>query len=70
MSHWRHFFATILTGGLWLIPWIAVCIEATIRPWRCEVCDCHRPVLPAPETKPLQSTEPRGQDGESSEKVA
>ncbi len=41
--HKLHFVFTVLTGGLWLIPWLAVCIEGALRPWRCDVCGWHKP---------------------------
>jgi hypothetical protein len=46
--HLRHILAIVLTGGLWLIPWIAICIESAIRPWRCEACGWHKPEFRLP----------------------
>jgi hypothetical protein len=46
--HLRHLLATALTGGLWLVPWIAICIEGAIRPWRCEACGWHKPEFRIP----------------------
>jgi len=43
VNHAGHLLATLLTGGLWAISWIAVCIEGSLRPWRCEVCGWHKP---------------------------
>jgi hypothetical protein len=60
----------MLTGGLWLIPWIAVTIEAAIRPWRCEVCGCHKPVIAAPEPKPVRAEAQCERDDQAARKVA
>src|SRR5208337_444510 len=43
VRHLRHFMSTLLTGGLWLIAWLAVSIARSIRPWRCENCGWHKP---------------------------
>ena len=39
----RHFIASLLTLGLWLIGWLAVYIETALRPWRCAACGWHKP---------------------------
>jgi len=33
----------VLTGGLWIVSWIALCIGKVMRPWRCEHCGWHKP---------------------------
>jgi hypothetical protein len=43
-----HLLFTVITLGLWLVPWIAVCIAQVMRPWRCEHCGWHKPVFRNP----------------------
>jgi len=48
----------LLTGGLWLVSWVALCIGKVMRPWRCEHCGWHKPEfgrqsLPAKPAEPL-----------------
>jgi DNA-directed RNA polymerase subunit RPC12/RpoP len=43
VNHGLHLTLSILTVGLWLVSWIAVCIGRIMRPWRCEHCGWHKP---------------------------
>ena len=43
IRHLLHFLATVFTGGLWIVPWLAICVEGAIRPWRCEACGWYKP---------------------------
>jgi hypothetical protein len=42
-NHKFHVALAILTGGLWLISYISICIGARFRPWRCKHCGWHHP---------------------------
>ncbi len=53
----RHLILTLLTGGLWLIVWLAVSIERSIRPWRCEICGWHKPEARVPLREALRMGE-------------
>ena len=33
----------MMTMGLWLVSWVALCIGKVLRPWRCEHCGWHKP---------------------------
>jgi hypothetical protein len=57
VRHARHFFGTILSLGLWLVPWLAICIEGALRPWRCEACGWHKPEFRVPLHEALQMGE-------------
>jgi hypothetical protein len=37
-EHRRHLAATILTCGLWGIPWTILAFQDSQRPWRCCMC--------------------------------
>lgn len=39
----RHLILSILTGGLWIVVWLAVLLGRLLRPWRCSVCGWHKP---------------------------
>ncbi|MGA3170614.1 MAG: hypothetical protein ABSE62_06335 [Chthoniobacteraceae bacterium] len=39
----RHLIITILTTGLWLPVWAALFFSKSLRPWRCGVCQWHKP---------------------------
>ena len=43
ITHWLHLALSILTFGLWLVSWAALCIGKVLRPWRCEHCGWHKP---------------------------
>jgi len=43
INHPLHLTLVFLTGGLWLVSWIAICIGKFLRPWRCEHCGWHKP---------------------------
>jgi hypothetical protein len=57
IQHTIHLFATLLSIGLWLIPWLAICIEGAIRPWRCEACGWHKPEFRVPLKEALKMGE-------------
>jgi len=57
VRHSLHLLATVLTLGLWLVPWLAVCIEGALCPWRCEGCGRHNPDLKLPLQEALQMGE-------------
>jgi len=48
INHPIHLILSILTFGLWLISWVAVCIGTILRPWRCEHCGWHKPEFRTP----------------------
>ena len=68
--HAWHLFATIFTIGLWAVSWVAVCIGAWFRPWRCKACGWHQPQLsmhsvpvtpkPTPPRPPSEPGTPTG----------
>lgn len=43
INHPLHLLMVLITGGLWLVSWMAVCIGNLMRPWRCEHCGWHKP---------------------------
>jgi hypothetical protein len=43
INHTLHVILTLMTVGLWVISWIALCIGKIYRPWRCEHCGWHKP---------------------------
>ena len=47
----RHWLATILTCGLWAIPWWIIRRREAARPWRCCVCK----TLQAPQSEPQEA---------------
>jgi type VI protein secretion system component VasK len=55
--HVRHVLATLLTGGVWLFVWLAVCIERSMRPWRCKECGWHKPEFRVPLREALEMGE-------------
>jgi len=48
VRHPLHFFATLLSVGLWLVPWLAICFGGVLRPWRCKNCGWHKPEFRVP----------------------
>lgn len=46
IRHPLHLLAAILSGGLWLIGWLAICIKEALRPWRCKNCGWRKPDAP------------------------
>jgi hypothetical protein len=46
--HGIHFFLSVITCGIWLVAWVAICIGQVMRPWRCEHCGWHKPVFRNP----------------------
>jgi len=57
IRHRMHLLWTVLTGGIWLLPWLAFCIETTLRPWRCTVCGWHKPEFRVPIREALEMGE-------------
>ncbi len=44
INHRLHLILTVLTGGLWLVSWIAITIGRRYEPWNCNICDMpHHP---------------------------
>jgi len=43
VNHTFHFLWSLITGGLWLIGWIAHCLGRALRPLRCADCGWHNP---------------------------
>ena len=38
LDHGFQFIVTLVTAGLWAIPWLALWIVSLRRPWRCQIC--------------------------------
>lgn len=38
VDHKFHLGATVLTFGLWGVPWLVLAIDEARRPWRCSIC--------------------------------
>ncbi len=57
VRHSLHLIATLLSLGLWLVPWLAVCIEGALCPWRCEGCGWHKPEPKVPLQEALRMGE-------------
>jgi len=53
INHPLHLLLSLMTAGLWIISWIAICLGRFMRPWRCEHCGWHTPVF---EPRPTPST--------------
>lgn len=52
---------TVLTLGLWLVSWVAICFGAVFRPWRCTHCGWHDPQFGTSDhTEPGKSRWPIG----------
>lgn len=62
INHWLHFALAILTAGLWLVSWVALCIGKVLRPWRCEHCGWHKPEFLTRPGKRRHATDP-GREG-------
>ena len=41
-DHAFQLLVTLVTAGLWAVPWLAMWIVSLRRPWRCQIC--RRPV--------------------------
>lgn len=46
VRHGLHLLLSVLTLGLWLVSWLALCIRARAQPWECPACG-HRTAQPA-----------------------
>jgi hypothetical protein len=57
IQHLRHFMSTLLTGGLWLVVWLVVALERSLRPWRCSQCGWYKPEFTSPLLEALQTGE-------------
>ena len=57
INHPFHVVLGIVTGGLWLVSWIALCVGKHMRPWRCEHCGWHKPEFVDLKAKPLTATQ-------------
>ena len=61
INHPLHLILAVLTLGLWLVSWIALCIGKVMRPWRCEHCGWHKPEFgarPGPKPHPASRLRP------------
>jgi len=43
VANHRYLIFSLLTGGVWLIPWLTAVIGKAMRPLRCKVCGWHKP---------------------------
>ncbi len=43
VAHHKHLIFTVLSAGLWLIPWAALVLGKLLRPYRCQICGWHKP---------------------------
>jgi predicted Zn-ribbon and HTH transcriptional regulator len=43
IAHRKHLLLSIVTAGLWLIPWAALIFGRLLRPYRCQACGWHKP---------------------------
>jgi len=67
IRHARHLSAAVLTGGLWLVAWLALIIERALRPWRCGECGWHKPEFRRPLWEPLHTGGPAQRGGQGCE---
>jgi hypothetical protein len=58
INHPLHLVLALLTAGLWIISWLALCIGKVYRPWRCEHCAWHKPEFGI-DSRPTISLNPR-----------
>jgi len=56
INHPLHLAVTVVTGGLWSVSWLALCIGKLRHPWRCEHCGCHSPDFRVPAPRPEQQS--------------
>jgi len=57
----RHLVATILTGGLWGLPWWILHRHDAERPWRCCICcSVQDPKAEPPEARALRGQRKSG----------
>jgi len=62
-NHWAHLALSVLTCGLWLVSWGAVCLGVLLRPWRCEHCGWHKPEFRVhPPTAEKGAEQPQHED--------
>jgi len=55
---WRHAVLSVLTGGLWLVPWAAMLMGKSMRPWRCAACGWHKPEFRPEIRKGVKKVQP------------
>jgi hypothetical protein len=48
INHWFHATLTVLSLGFWLPIYFAVLLMRFMRPWRCSVCEWHKPEFRKP----------------------
>ena len=51
INHLLHLVLAILTGGLWLVTWMVLCVGRVMRPWRCRRCGWHKPEFGSDENR-------------------
>ncbi len=60
MRHGKHLLATLVTAGLWSIPWLILTLRwVFVRSWRCNVCR-HRYRREAVTVQPSENAWPAG----------
>ena len=53
VHHLQNLALTIVTAGLYLIPWAAMILRRMNSPWRCRTCHhSHRPLEKVPAAEP------------------
>lgn len=43
INHRLHLILSVVTGGIWLISWVALCLRIRLSPWNCEHCGWNAP---------------------------
>ena len=43
VAHRKHLLLSIVTAGIWLVPWAAMILGKLLRPYRCHACGWHKP---------------------------
>lgn len=51
VGHHLHLIFSVVTLGLWIVPWISITIGMLFRPWRCQHCGWHKPDFEAGRSK-------------------
>ena len=65
VAHRKHLLLTIVTAGLWLVPWGALILGKMLHPYRCHACGWHKPEfrntsqVPAPLKPPGPAPVPK-----------
>jgi hypothetical protein len=64
VNHWKHFFSSLVTCGLWLPIWALHFLGQAMRPLRCRECGWHNPEFRAPfQTTSRAGTEALSDNG-------